>query len=133
MAEKFNYPQDVIWVTKSGAMIRLGDMTDVHLMNTHKMLLRQAKAHDSEAVAAMSYGGNPDSMGSYYADQAMNESLDRSIEYTHKAEPFWDELKRRFPDETNVRSYVERLSGRSVRRQGSSRQVLRKAYGRAKK
>lgn len=119
MAEKFLYPQDCVWSQRDGTRIKLGEMTDTHLMNTHKLLMRQVDRHYGEAEAALCYSGNPDSMGSYYADQAMSQSLDVASQYAERARVVLDELKRRYPDEQSVRSYVERLSGRRVQRRAA--------------
>ena len=108
-----------MWRTKEGFLVRLGDMTDTHLMNAHKMLRRLVDKHDRDAIAGFSYNGNPDGMGAYYAEQAANESMDKAIDFSRGAQMLWDELRRRYPDERSVRSYVERLSGRRVRRRDS--------------
>jgi hypothetical protein len=65
-----------VWTTKDGKKIAVVDMEDGHLENALQMCRRNHEAYMANASAAAAYPGNPDSMGSYYADQAMNEGFD---------------------------------------------------------
>lgn len=98
MAEKFTYPQDVVWTQKSGALIRLGDMEDSHLANCIRLIRRKRDKYDAELSAAYTYPGDPDSMGSYYADIAGDEAAGKAAECSREIEIFMDELRRRHPD-----------------------------------
>jgi hypothetical protein len=68
---------DVIWQTKDGTRIRLGDVTDSHLQNIIQHLEERRARFQAEADAAASYGGSPDGMAAYYADCAMDQAFDK--------------------------------------------------------
>ena len=103
-AKAFQYPQDVPWVMRDKRKIRLGDMTDSHLANAIRMLRRKIEKLWDEMGAGYSYiGGNPDSMGTYYAHIAADQAGDEAGYWSRVEEAMMDELRRRYP---NVRIHV---------------------------
>lgn len=109
MARK-QYPQDILWTQRDKTQIRLGHMLDSHIANCVRMLRRSADRLWDECAAGFGYGGNPDSMGSYYAEQAGNEAGDEAARIQDSIKIFMDELRRRYPNEqVSVRSNEQRL------------------------
>lgn len=76
--EKFNIALlDIIWTTKDGTKIRLGDMETSHLDNCAKMLKRQAESNEYNAMSAWSYSGGD--MAEYYASQEGDGLMDKAL------------------------------------------------------
>lgn len=50
-------PNSPIWTTKSGDRIRVTDMTDEHLLNTHSMIVRKGYIHTTIYTSMLSYNG----------------------------------------------------------------------------
>lgn len=99
----FSYPQDVLWTMRDKTQIRLGDMEDSHIANCIRMLRRKAERHMDNCAWGYSYPGNPDSMGSYYAEIEADQEGNRARECDRVIDIFMDELKRRHP---NVRIHI---------------------------
>lgn len=71
-----NFGQTNHWFSRDGKKHFWADIDCVWLSNIIRMLERKYAASIANENAAWSYGGNSDSMGSYYAEQAA-DSLNR--------------------------------------------------------
>lgn len=83
-----------IWITKNGDALYLGEMTDSHILNAYRMVMR-IKADLQEASSAawsMSFQGE---MAQYYQDQAI-DSIDNSAQELLRMEiELFEEIKAR--------------------------------------
>lgn len=83
------------WITKAGVVIAIRDMTDSHLVNTIKFLLRAGEATRQSII------DNPPclhgEMAQYAADAEWAAAMDGdAYDYAHwKIEPLMEELYRR--------------------------------------
>jgi hypothetical protein len=80
------------WTQKDGTKIRIKDMTDRHLINAVKMVLRMAEAKQN-ADLCFYPSFNPDTMASYYAEQSW-DSLNEmdAMEYAETEYPIFNDL-----------------------------------------
>lgn len=60
-----NHPTKTIWVTREGIRIRVRDMSDTHLVNTARMLLRAAR-HEQRTMPYPNLNGE---MAQFCAEQ----------------------------------------------------------------
>jgi hypothetical protein len=78
-----------IWTKKDGSKIRICDMTDSHLTNTIKMLERNAREHECEALGCFpSFQGE---MAQYYAELAWDSIAENGID-PNEITPLYDDL-----------------------------------------
>jgi hypothetical protein len=71
----------LIWETKDGIKIQIEDMEDSHLINTIKMIERNAFEgfYENEPVAVTENMGD---MASYYAEQQTPPKIDLHVSYS---------------------------------------------------
>jgi|SRR5579864_703843 len=80
------------WTQKDGTKIRIKDMTDKHLVNAAKMLLRMAEAEKNETLGYYP-SFNPDSMAAYYSEQSWDNLNEMDIqEYAEMEYPIFNDL-----------------------------------------
>lgn len=68
--------KNVLWITKSGSKIKIGDMTDQHIINTIRMLHRAAEVYKNTIPFPMFNG----EMAQMYAEQEYDKLMDTSVE-----------------------------------------------------
>lgn len=81
------------WTKKDGTKIRIKDMTDTHLVNTVKMLIRKADIDRENTLMCFPSFASEDSMASYYAEQEW-DSLNwmTPFEYAKQEYPIFNDL-----------------------------------------
>jgi hypothetical protein len=93
------------WTQKDGTKIRIKDMTDKHLVNAVKMVLRMSEVEKEDLLCHFP-SFSEDSMAQYYAEQEWN-SLDEmdTTEHAEKAYPIFNDLM----DEIYKRNLEEKI------------------------
>jgi hypothetical protein len=91
------YPYDPMWTTRTGEQISVRNMTDTHLRNARRMMLRTVDHWERQGVSALMFtGSNSDAVG-YEAEISMNHALERELRAQRWVEIFTQELRRRHP------------------------------------
>ena len=87
----------MIWVTSGGRKICVKDMTDRHLLNTHRFVCNQIVRiqEATETFFHPVFGPSEGSMAEFYAEREMEEAWDQELYLLRWKGIFEREIKRR--------------------------------------